>query len=411
MTHYHWKAIAGLAVFAGLMAAMDVALAAGQSAPAVPPAPITLAPFASGFQEPLDIKFTPMPTDTRMFVAERAGVIRIVEPNGTVLPTPFLDISPTVDSEDFDEMGLQSFVFDPNYASNGNFYVFYTRPGTATGNVLALSRFHVSANPNVAELAETTVLTINHPDKRNHNGAQLAFGADGDLYISVGDGGPEGDPHNHAQNMSLLLGKMLRIHVSGEPTYTIPASNPFSQTLGARHEIWSLGLRNPWRFSFDRSTHGLYIGDVGDSSWEEIDYRPASSAGGENYGWHCYEGTHVYTAGACTLVGSVFPVAEYDHSDNNDAIMGGYVYRGSNSPALDGYYVFADNGSGNFFEMNISTHQLFSLGSLMTYPTSFGENAAGELFVTSISEGTVERVLGPQPVLNHHLFLPSVWRH
>jgi len=407
MKTQRWKAVAALAAFAGLMAVISIAVAAGQPATAAP-APISLAPFASGLDEPVDVKFTPIPTDTRMFVAELPGVIKIVLSNGTVLPTPFLDISPTVDSEDFDEMGLQSMVFDPHYATNGNFYVFYTGPGSATGNVLHLSRFHVSANPNVAELAETTVLTINHPLKRNHNGAQMAFGQDGYLYVSVGDGSPEGDTHNNAQHMNTLLGKLLRINVSGVPTYTVPASNPFTQTVGAKPEIWALGLRNPWRFSFDRTTHDLYIGDVGLDSWEEVDHRPASSPGGENYGWHCYEGPAVYTPAACTIAGAIFPVAAYSHTDDNDSIMGGYVYRGNDFPSLDGYYLYADNGSGNFWEMKTSTFQVYPLGTLMINPTSFGENAAGELFVTSISQGTVERIVGP--ALAHKLRLPVVVR-
>ena len=405
----HGKVVAGLIVFAGLVAVMAIGLAAGQPAEAAPAVHLTT--FASGFVEPLDIKFTPIATDTRMFVAERRGIIWAVSANGTVLPKPFLDISDVVDSEDFDEMGLQSFVFDPNYASNGAFYVFYTGPGSATGNVLHLSRFHVSSDPDLADLTETTVLTINHPAKRNHNGAQLAFGADGYLYVSVGDGSPEGDTLDHAQHLNTLLGKMLRINVNGVPTYTVPASNPFRSTVGAKAEIWAYGLRNPWRFSFDRLTHDLYIADVGQDAWEEVDFQSHTSPGGENYGWHCYEGNHVYTTTNCGPSSDyVFPVAEYSHLAGDEVIIGGYVYRGSAYPALGGYYLYADGESGRFWEMNTNTHQVTPLGALMAYPDSFGENAAGELFVSSITSGTVAHIVGPLPVLSHKLWLPVLRR-
>ena len=403
------KVIAGLIVFAGLVAVMDVGLAFGKPA-AAPPA-ITLAPFASGFVEPLDIKFTPVATDTRMFVAERQGVIRIVQANGSVLPTPFLDISDTVDSEDFDEMGLMSLVFDPHYASNGLFYVFYTGPGTATGNVLHLARYHVSADPDVADLTETTVLTINHPAKRYHNGDQMAFGADGYLYVSIGDGSPAGDTLNNAQHTNTLLGKILRLNVNSVPTYTVPASNPFTQTVGARPEIWAYGLRNPWRFSFDRQAHDMYIADVGLDGWEEVDFQPANSAGGENYGWHCYEGSQVFTTTNCGPASDyVTPVAEYSHANDDEDIIGGYVYRGSAFPALHGYYIYADGTSGRFWEMNTSNHQVTDLGIKMDFPSSFGENAAGELFVTSITAGTVERIQGPAVAVPNLLFLPLLRR-
>jgi len=389
------QALAALITFGLLMAVMDIALAAGRPdralAPSSAPA-ITLAPFASGLSQPVGIAFTGQTTDTRMFVVERAGLIRIVQSNGTVLGTPFLDISSAVDSEDDGEMGLLGLAFDPNYGSNGRFYVYYNASRSGGGSIIHLARFQVSADPNVAAITETTMLTIDHPTNFNHNGGQLQFGADGYLYLAPGDGGSSGDPPNNAQNKNVLLGKMLRLNVSSVPTYTIPASNPFTQTANARGEIWALGLRNPFRFSFDRATHDLYIGDVGQDTWEEVDHRPITSTGGENYGWRCYEGNHTFNPSGCGPIGDyIFPVTEYSHTSGNDAIIGGYVYRGSLYPSLAGYYFFTDNGSGNFWAMATGSWQVTAYGSLISSPSTFGQDNSGELYVASLS-GAIYRL-------------------
>jgi len=343
---------------------------------------------------------------------ERAGVIRIVESNGQVLPKPFLDISNTVDSEQYDEMGMLGLAFEPDYATTGRFYVYYTGPGSAGGNTLHLSRFQVSGNANVADTTETNILTIDHPTNPNHDGGQLQFGPDGFLYLGPGDGGGACDTPNNAQHKDRLLGKLLRLNVTGVPTYTIPASNPFTQTVGARAEVWAFGLRNPFRFSFDRETGELYIGDVGQDKYEEVDYQPAA-AGGRNYGWHCYEGFHDFDPGDCVGVTNIIsPVAEYPHTSSvvqvGDAIIGGYVYRGSQYPALNGYYFYADNGTGNMWAMRTCSWQVTQLGHLVNGPSTFGQDAAGELYIAGL-DGVIHKLVGSAaPVLPLHLYLPLV---
>ena len=418
-----WFAGVGIVIFAYVVAVFDMAMTwPHPPQPGQPLAPtgglgVSLTDFATGLHQPVAIAFTPIVTDTRMFVVERAGVIRIVQSNGTVLPTPFLDISGTVDSESYDEMGMLGLAFQPDYATSGRFYVYYTGPGSPGGNTLHLSRFQVSGNPNVANTTETSILTIDHPDNQNHDGGQLQFGPDGYLYLGPGDGGAGGDPPNNAQHKDRLLGKLLRLNVTGVPTYTIPASNPFTQTAGARGEIWALGLRNPFRFSFDRDTGELYIGDVGQDKYEEVDYQPAG-AGGRNYGWHCYEGFHDFLPSACNGVTNIIsPVTEYQHNNlGGNAIIGGYVYRGSQYPALDGYYFYTDNGSGNMWAMQTCTWQVTPLGQLASSPSSFGQNAAGDLYLAGL-DGVIHRLVGPTtqaarpaPGLDRKLFLPLVRR-
>jgi glucose/arabinose dehydrogenase len=238
---------------------------------------VSLADFAGGFSEPVAMAITGVPADTRLFVVERAGVIRIVQANGTVLPAPFLNISSRVESQAYQEMGLLGLAFEPDYAVTRRFYVYYmTRlePGNPNaGDNLNVARYQASANPNVADPTETTVLSIAHPNNLNHNGGQLQFGPDGYLYVGPGDGGGGGDPHDNTQHTDRLLGNLLRLNVTGVPTYTIAATNPFTQTAGARPEVWAYRLRNPWRFSFDRATSELYMGDVGPGAYEEVDYQ------------------------------------------------------------------------------------------------------------------------------------------
>jgi glucose/arabinose dehydrogenase len=240
-------------------------------------------------------------------------------------------------------------------------------------------------------------LSIDHPNHLNHDGGQLQFGPDGDLYLAPGDGGGGGDLLNNAQHKDRLLGKVLRLNVTGVPTYTLPVNNPFIHTAGARGEIWALGLRNPFRFSFDRFTGEMYIADVGQDTYEEVDYQPAG-AGGRNYGWHCYEGFHDFNPSDCIgVTGIISPVTEYGHTgpgQTGDAIIGGYVYRGSQFPSLNGYYFYTDNGSGNMWAMLTCSWQVTPLGALASSPSSFGESQSDELYLASLG-GTIKKLTGP----------------
>jgi glucose/arabinose dehydrogenase len=419
-----WLAAVGIVVFAYVVAVLDMAMTWPRSPqPVKPMAPtgalgVSLVDFATGLDQPVDIAFTPIAGDTRMFVVERPGQIRIVQANGVLRATPFLDIRNEVDSS-YEEMGMLGLAFELDYATSGRFYVYYTGPGGPGGNTLHLSRFQVSGNPDVADPTETSILTIDHPDYLNHNGGQLRFGPDGFLYLGPGDGGSAGDPPNNAQHTDRLLGKLLRLNVSGVSTYTIPASNPFTQTVGARAEVWAFGLRNPFRFSFDRGTGELYIADVGQNLYEEVDYQPAG-AGGRNSGWPCYEGFHDYNPGDCVGVTNIIsPVAEYPHSSQvvqvGDAIIGGYVYRGGHYPALQGYYFYADNGTGNMWAMRTCSWQVTQLGHMVNSPSSFGEDAQGELYIAGL-DGVIHKLVGPtalaarpEPGLGIKVFLPMVY--
>ena len=388
----------GLAVVLGVTGALGLLRAAeagGNSLGA------DWAEYAVGLAQPVDIAFTGIPTDTRMFVVERAGVIRIVLTDGTVLPTPFLDINGIVNSEVYTEMGLLGLAFDPDYASNGRFYVQYSdfadEGGQADNGNIVLARYQVSVDPNVALTTGVKLLTISHPTNKNHNGGDLSFGPDGFLYMAPGDGAFS----PNAQTLTNLLGKVLRLDVSTAVTYTIPASNPFTQTAGAKPEIWSYGLRNPWRFSFDQATGELYVADVGQNAWEEVNRRPAGSAGGENYGWPCYEGNHAYNTLGCPAANTLtMPIFEYEH-DPHVAVTGGYVYRGAAHPALNGYYFLADYGSSYFWAINTSNNAAVPLGSMLgesANPSSFGQDPAGEVYVSDFNSGTIYVLTGPPPL-------------
>jgi len=289
--------------------------------------------------------------------------------------------------------------FDPEYATNGRFFVGYT--GLGQTNVVA--RFEVADDsPDRADPdTERVLLTVEDP-YRNHNGGLVIFGPDGYLYAGMGDGGSGGDPEGNGQDLKELLGKVLRLDVSGdfagdEPPYRVPDDNPFVDTDGARAEIWAYGLRNPWRFSFDRDTGDLYIADVGQNAWEEVNYQSASSPGGENYGWNVLEGTSCFPEGAeCDPAGTILPVAEYGR-DRGVSITGGYVYRGTAIPELTGVYLYADFGSGLMWGLGRDGD-----GSWMSSEpvetglsiSSFSEDANGELFVTAF-DGVVYRIVAP----------------
>jgi glucose/arabinose dehydrogenase len=343
----------------------------------------------------------------RLFVVEQPGRIRIVR-DGILLSTPFLDI---VDRVKYGgERGLLSVAFPPGYASKSHFYVNYTRQ--PDGHTV-VARYSLTADPDVADAtSEQVILTVSQPYE-NHNGGQLAFGpADGFLYVGMGDGGSGGDPQNYAQNTGSLLGKMLRIDVeSGRDSYTIPASNPYTGISGYREEIWAVGLRNPWRFSFDRDTGDLYIGDVGQNEWEEISYQAAGTAGGLNFGWRCKEGAHIFDVSSAPCDDPSFlaeltdPVAEYGH-DEGLSITGGGVYRGALYPGLTGRYFYADFVEGKVWSLykTSSGPDAWSSPELELDTdlsiSAFGEDEAGEMYVVDWAGGTVRRLAdaaGPSP--------------
>ncbi len=341
---------------------------------------------AQGLSFPVDLAAPK--NDSRLFIVEKSGKIRIVK-DGNVLPAAFLDISSLVSTGS--EQGLLGLAFHPDYAQNGMFIVDYTD----TSGDTRIARYHVSSNPDVADAASgVIVLTVDQPYS-NHNGGGIAFGPDEYLYIALGDGGSGGDPQGHGQDRSELLGSLLRIDVANGNPYNIPASNPYAGSTSFRPEIWSYGLRNPWRFSFDRQTGDLYIGDVGQGEREEIDVAPASSVGGENYGWRIMEGRSCYGSSSCNQGGLVLPVFDYTHSDGC-SVTGGYVYRGQAVPALAGIYFYSDYCSGwirSFRYVNGRATESRSWSSLDPHGsvTSFGQDAEGEIYVL-VSDGTVYRI-------------------
>jgi glucose/arabinose dehydrogenase len=280
----------------------------------------------------------------RLFVVERPGTVRIVLADGTALSQPFLDISDRVDASSI-ELGLLAMAFDPQYPANRRFFVAYT---DLAGDAVVSSFLATPGDPHRADpRSESEVLRLPQPSPI-HNIHHLAFGPDGFLYIGSGDGGPANDPADKGQNLSVLLGKILRLDVSGPIGYTVPPDNPFVGQPDARAEIWSYGLRNPANFSFDRLTGDLLVADVGQQVWEELDFQPAASRGGENYGWSLMEGNHCFDPPTnCSVPGLTAPVLEYPHvADGDCAIIGGYRYRGAAQRPLRGYYVFSDFCSG-----------------------------------------------------------------
>jgi glucose/arabinose dehydrogenase len=326
------------------------------------------------------------PGDPRLFVIGQGGKIDIVS-GGKQVGT-FLDISGRVSC--CGERGLLGLAFHPKYASNGRFFVRYT---DSAGDI-RVSEFHVSSDPNKADAgSETILLTIPHPSYSNHNGGRIVFGPDGYLYIGTGDGGSGGDPNNHAQSLDSLLGKMLRIdvdHPSGGKAYGVPSSNPFVSRAGALPEIFAYGLRNPYSFSFDRSTGDLWIGDVGQDRYEEIDHVRASRGNGRgaNFGWRLMEGLHCYNpSSGCNTGGLTAPVTEYAHGSGDSigcAVIGGYVYRGHSHPELSGRYFFGDECSGHIWYVSASgaTTPHLMLSSKLNID-GWGQDSAGELYLVA----------------------------
>ncbi len=344
---------------------------------------IILEEFASGLSNPVEITNA---NDNRLFVVQQNGSIKIVQPNGTINSTNFLNISSKITFGG--ERGLLGLAFHPQYAANGYFYVYYNN---TAGNI-TVARYSVStSNPDVADSSsEKILLNITKPFT-NHNGGSMHFAPDGNLWITTGDGGSGGDPNNNAQNKNSLLGKMLRIDVNSDGNYDIPADNPFVGIEGA-DEIWSFGLRNAWKFSFDLTAGNVMIADVGQNQIEEINRMPISQAG-INYGWRCYEGNSAYNTTGCASSSTMtFPVSVYNHSGGKCSITGGYVYRGTLYPALYGKYFFADYCSQQIGMLNsddsINWTTAFSGNNFST----FGEDFQKELYVASVNNSKLYKV-------------------
>ena len=377
--------------------------------PAAAETPLTLVRVASGLSLPLFVASPPGDT-SRVFIVEQRepdsrGYVKIMK-NGIVLPTPFLSTGVLAASS---EQGLLGLAFAPDFATSGRFYIDYT---DSIGDT-KVERGTVSGNPDVANPTGQIILSIRQP-YTNHNGGWLGFGPDGYLYVATGDGGSFGDPEDRAQNVDSLLGKMLRLDVSGS-AYTIPPGNPFAGPTPGADEIWAFGLRNPWRPSFDRLTGDLIIADVGQAAIEEIDFAPAGSAGGVNYGWRCWEGNQPFTSStttpclSCSAPGCFeFPLYQYPHTLGRCSITGGYVYRGCAIPDLQGKYFFADYCGKQIYTGTFQTDSLAGVrdrtaemapaGATVGNITSFGEDARGELYITDQS-GQVFKIMPKAQVL------------
>ena len=349
---------------------------------------IELETIATGFAVPVGIANV---GDDRLFIVEKPGTIAVIDTTGDMIETPFLDIRDRV-NDNGSEQGLLGLAFHPDYSNNGFCFVNYTRGDGST----VVSRFTLEENSTdqLDPDSEKEILVISQPFG-NHNGGQIEFGPDGYLYIGMGDGGSGGDPGNRSQNRQLLLGKMLRIDIDNGDPYAIPPDNPFAEDDFTLDEIWSLGLRNPWRFSFDRMTGDLLIADVGQDDWEEVNFQPADSEGGQNWGWRCFEGPEEFNPNGCEEAEIYdFPIYAYPQQGFNcgGSITGGYVYRGNRNPGLQGKYIFVDYCKGVFRALDLadSTAQIIASLSTGAY-TSFGEDASGEVYVCT-AQGIVARV-------------------
>jgi glucose/arabinose dehydrogenase len=352
---------------------------------------LTTVLVARGLSNPLDLQSAPGDR-SRLFVVEQPGRIRVIR-DGTLVGAPFLDVSGRISIGG--ERGLLGLAFHPGYAQNGRFFVNYTDRDGHTH----IAEFRGSPGTDTADAAsERLILFVSQPFS-NHNGGGLAFGRDGMLYIGLGDGGSGGDPLRNGQNLRTYLGKMLRIDVDRGTPYTVPADNPFVANSAALGEIWAYGLRNPWRFAFDRTTGDLFIADVGQGEWEEIDVGLASRRGGENYGWNITEGSHCFQPSAnCPLAGITLPVLEYDHSQGC-SVTGGVVYRGCRLPGYQGTYFYSDYCSHFVRSIRLDGGRASdardwtsALGRGLNNPTSFGVDADGEAYIVD-QDGEVYRIV------------------
>ncbi|MDF2931796.1 MAG: C-terminal target protein [Chryseobacterium sp.] len=341
--------------------------------------------FATGLTAPVEITNA---NDSRLFVVQQNGIIKIIQPNGTINAADFLNISSKITYGG--ERGLLGLAFHSQYATNGYFFVYYNN---TAGNIV-VARYSVSTtNPNVADnTSEKIILNIPKPFD-NHNGGSIHFAPDGNLWIVTGDGGSGGDPNNNGQNKNSLLGKMLRIDINSTGPYNIPAGNPFiGAGVDGADEVWSYGLRNAWKFSFDLTTGSAMIADVGQGAIEEINKMPIATSA-LNYGWRCYEGNNTYNNAGCAASATMtFPIAVYDHSGGKCSITGGYVYRGTASPSLQGRYFFADYCSqqiGTLDSNNVITWTTAYSGNNFS---TFGEDFQKELYVAAVNNGKIYKI-------------------
>ena len=355
------------------------------------PAAVTLTMIANGFFRPVLLTNAGDDTD-RLFILEQNGRIWVYL-DGQILPEAFLDLTDRVSqsvTRGYSELGLLGLAFPPDFAETGVFYVHYNDRNNRT----TLSQFNLSDDPNIGDPAsEVVLLTLDQPFP-NHNGGEIVFGPnDGYLYMGLGDGGSAGDPLDTGQNPSDWFGSILRIAVNGDGTYAVPEDNPSSTREGFAPEVWSYGLRNPYRFSFDSATGDMYIADVGQNIWEEINFQPAESTGGENYGWSDYEASAAYNANAVPA-DMTYPVAEYRHDAGRCSVTGGYVYRGTAIPELEGVYLYGDYCSGETWttwrnpEGEWQTELFVSVGENVT---GFGQDQDGELYIVTYN-GDIYRI-------------------
>lgn len=348
---------------------------------------INLEEFVSGLTSPVEITNA---NDSRLFVVQQNGIIKIIQPNGTINATNFLNISSKIIFGG--ERGLLGLAFHPQYSVNGYFFVYYNNPA---GNII-VARYSVSStDPNVANAgSEKILLNIPKPFS-NHNGGSIHFAPDGKLWVITGDGGSGGDPNNNAQNKNSLLGKMLRIDVDAtDPTpYNIPPDNPFAGAgVDGADEIWAYGLRNAWKYSFDLTTGNAMIADVGQENIEEINKMPITQAG-INYGWRCYEGNNAYNTAGCPAQSTMtFPIAVYDHSGNKCSITGGYVYRGTQYPALQGKYFFADYCSTQIGILDSNNTITWTSAYSGNNFSTFGQDSQKELYVAAVNSGKIFKI-------------------
>lgn len=383
----------GLVVMAGTIIALKLTMGVNEpSTPQKTPITtlrdpvITTDEVASGFTSPTAIISTGQPSDRRLFIVERTGLIRFVSPPDKAAPRTFLDISDKVQNSG--EMGLLGLAFHPDFEQNGYFFVNYVDKNQTT----VIARYTASSDKNTGEPdSEKIILTLKQPYP-NHNGGDLTFGPDGYLYAALGDGGSAGDPENRAQDKNSLFGKILRLDINKGDPYAIPVTNPFRGESGAKEEIWAYGLRNPWRISFDRSTGDLYIADVGQGALEEINVQKAASRGGENYGWRCFEGNQPYHPDGCLDADRyTAPVVEYNHDEGRCSVTGGYVYRGKANPALIGKYFYGDYCNGQLFyasEKEGKWRQTLAIKTALSI-SAFGQGSDGELYLADFKTGAI----------------------
>ena len=354
--------------------------------------------FATGFNNPLHITNA---GDDRLFIVEQAGRIKVLNANGTTNATNFLDITSIISSGG--ERGLLSMVFDPDYTTNGFFYVNYTNNSGDT----VIARYSVSADSNIADVNSGQILlTINQPFS-NHNGGCIAFGQDGYLYIGMGDGGSGGDPNNNAQNGNSLLGKMLRIEVGADATYSIPVDNPFVDDSTVLDEIWAIGVRNPWKFSFDSLNGDLWMGDVGQNAFEEVNHT-LNGVGGLNFGWRCYEGNATFNTSGCQAPSNyTFPVAVYPRTGFG-SITGGNVYRGSEFPDLVGLYFYLDTDSTELRTIDPNNgYQVTANEVGISFTVAFGEDVNKELYLANFN-GSIYKIIDETASVNDIIIINDI---